>query len=117
MLPGKVRIVCDIIASLALALIAVALAWFAWGTLTQSWALNAKSVSQLQTPMVLPQGIWCVGLVWFACMAVLIPIQAIARLIAHDRPGFDALIGSLRVTEEIEQSGVENPAGGAEARS
>ncbi|OYW59456.1 MAG: hypothetical protein B7Z40_21575 [Bosea sp. 12-68-7] len=115
-LPGKVRIVCDIIASLALALIAVALAWFAWGTLAQSWALNAKSVSQLQTPMVLPQGIWCVGLVWFACMAVLIPIQAIARLIAHDRPGFDALIGSLRVTEEIEQSGVENPAGGAEAR-
>jgi hypothetical protein len=50
-------------------------------------------------------------------MAVLIPIQAIARLIAHDRAGFDALIGSLRVTEEIEQSGVENPAAGAESRS
>jgi TRAP-type C4-dicarboxylate transport system permease small subunit len=116
-LPGKARIVCDILASLALALVAVALAWFAWGTLAQSWALNAKSVSQLQTPMVLPQGIWCVGLVWFACMAVLIPIQAIARLIAHDRAGFDALIGSLRVTEEIEQSGVENPAAGAESRS
>jgi hypothetical protein len=26
-----------------LGLIAVALAWFAWGTLSQSWALNAKS--------------------------------------------------------------------------
>lgn len=109
-LPGKARVVCDILASLAVALVAVALAWFAWGTVSHSWALNAKSVSQLQTPMVIPQGIWCVGLVWFACMAVLIPIQAIARLIAHDRPGFDALIGSLRVTEEIEQSGVENPA-------
>lgn len=116
-LPGKARIVCDILASLALALIAVALAWFARGTLAQSWALNAKSVSQLQTPMVLPQGIWCAGLAWFACMAVLIPIQAIARLIAQDRAGFDALIGSLQVTEEIEQSGVENPAAGAEARS
>jgi TRAP-type C4-dicarboxylate transport system permease small subunit len=115
-LPGKVRVVCDIIASLALALIAVALAWFAWGTLAQSWALNAKSVSLLQVPMVIPQGIWCVGLVWFACMAVLIPIQAIARLIARDRAGFDALIGSLRVTEEIEQSGVESPSVATKAR-
>lgn len=110
-LPDRFRIVCDLLASAALAVIAVALAWFAYGTLAQSWALNAKSVSLLQVPMVIPQGIWCVGLVWFACMAVLIPIQAIARLIASDRPGFDALIGSLRVTEEIEQSGVERPAG------
>lgn len=109
-LPGKIRVVCDIIASLALALIAVALAWFAYGTLAQSWAMNAKSISLLQVPMAIPQGIWCVGIVWFACMAVLIPIQAVARLIARDRAGFDALIGSLRVAEEIEQSGVENPA-------
>ncbi len=115
-LPGPVRVICDIVASLALAVIAVALAWFAWGTLAQSWALNAKSVSLLQVPMVIPQGIWCVGLVWFACMAVLIPIQALARLIARDRAGFDALIGSLRVTEEIEQSGVENPAAATKAR-
>lgn len=108
-LPARLRVVCDIAASLALALIAVALAWFAYGTLAQSWALNAKSVSLLQVPMVLPQGIWCAGLVWFACMAVIIPIQAIARLLKRDRAGFDALIGSLRVSEEIEQSGVEAP--------
>ncbi|MFN3670756.1 MAG: TRAP transporter small permease subunit [Bosea sp. (in: a-proteobacteria)] len=110
-LPDRFRVACDLIASAALAVIAVALAWFAYGTLAQSWALNAKSVSLLQVPMVIPQGIWCVGLVWFACMAVLIPIQAIARLVAYDRPGFDALIGSLRVAEEIEQSGVERPLG------
>lgn len=110
-LPDRIRVACDLLASAALAVIAVALAWFAYGTLAQSWALNAKSVSLLQVPMVIPQGIWCVGLVWFACMAVLIPIQAIARLIARDRVGFDALIGSLRVAEEIEQSGVERSAG------
>lgn len=105
--PGRLRVVCDLLASLTLAVIAVALAWFAWGTLAQSWALNAKSISQLQVPMVIPQGVWFVGLFWFACMAVLIPVQAVARLIARDRAGFDALIGSLRVTEEIEQSGVD----------
>jgi TRAP-type C4-dicarboxylate transport system permease small subunit len=108
-LPDKVRVACDILASLSLTVIAVTLAWFSFGTLQASWTMNAKSISALQMPMVLPQGIWWVGLFWFACMAVLIPVQAITRLMARDRAGFDALIGSLRVTEEIEQTG----AGGA----
>lgn len=104
-LPDKVRVICDLLASLSLTVIAVTLAWFSFGTLQQSWSMGARSVSSLQTPMILPQGIWWVGLFWFACMAVLVPVQAIARLIQRDRTGFDALVGSLRVTEEIEQSG------------
>jgi TRAP-type C4-dicarboxylate transport system permease small subunit len=104
-LPARVRVLCDILAALALTIIAVALAWFTFGTLQQSWSMGARSVSTLQTPMILPQGIWWVGLFWFACIAVLVPVQAIARLIQRDRPGFDGLIGSLRVTEEIEQAG------------
>jgi TRAP-type C4-dicarboxylate transport system permease small subunit len=104
-LPDRLRVICDILASLSLTIIAVTLAWFTFGTLQASWSMNAKSVSVLQTPMILPQGIWWVGLFWFACMAVLTPIQAIARLVGRDRKGFDGLIGSLRVTEEIEQAG------------
>lgn len=110
-LPDKVRIVCDILASLSLALVSLVLAWYCFGTLQQSWQMGARSVSTLQTPMVLPQGVWCVGLFWFACMAVLAPIQAIRRLAAGDRRGFDGMIGSLRVAEEIEQAGV-GPASG-----
>jgi TRAP-type C4-dicarboxylate transport system permease small subunit len=105
-LPDRARVACDIVASVSLSVIAVALAWYSFGTLQQSWAMGAKSVSMLQTPMVLPQGIWWAGLFWFACMAVLIPIQAISRLLGGNRAGFDALIGSLRVVEEIEQAGV-----------
>lgn len=109
-LPDPIRIACDTLASLALALIAVALAWHSFGTLQQSWAMGAKSVSTLQTPMILPQGVWWVGLFWFAAMAVLIPFQALARLMRRDKAGFNHLIGSLRVVEEIEQAGV--PASG-----
>lgn len=113
-LPDRVRVACDILASLALALIAVALAWHAFGTLQQSWAMGARSVSTMQTPMVLPQGIWWFGLFWFACMAVLVPIQAAARLLKRDRAGFNHLVGSLRVVDEIEQAGV--PASGEKVR-
>lgn len=113
--PRPVRVAFDLLAALSMALLAVTLAWFCWGTLAQSMAMNAKSVSALQTPMALPQSIWWVGIFWFACVAVLLPIQAVLRLLAGDRPGFDALIGSLRVAEEISQAGVEQapPAKGA----
>lgn len=104
-LPDRARVVCDLLAAFSLTIIAIALAWFTFSTLQASWAMNAKSVSTLQTPMFLPQGVWWVGLFWFACMAVLVPIQAVLRLVARDRSHFDAMIGSLRVTEEIEQAG------------
>ena len=62
-----------------------------------------------QVPMAIPQGVWWVGIFWFAFMAVLIPLQAMARLLKGDRDGFEVLIGSLRVTDEISQAGVEQP--------
>ena len=61
----------------------------------------------MQTPMVLPQGVWWIGLLWFAFMAILLPLQAILRLLAKDQRGFDRLIGSLRVSEELEQAGID----------
>jgi hypothetical protein len=61
----------------------------------------------MQTPMVLPQGVWWIGLLWFAFMAVLLPLQAISRLLTADRRGFDKLIGSLRVADELEQAGID----------
>jgi TRAP-type C4-dicarboxylate transport system permease small subunit len=109
-LPLPLRRFCDLLASLSLAVIALALAWYAYGTLAQSMAMNAKSISTLQVPMALPQSIWWIGIFWFAFMAVLIPVQAMLRLITGDVAGFDALIGSLRVTDEIAQAGVEQPA-------
>jgi TRAP-type C4-dicarboxylate transport system permease small subunit len=106
-LPACLRAVCDLLASLALALIALALAWFCWGTLSQSIAMNAKSVSTLQTPMAVPQGLWWAGIAWFAAIAVIVPVQAFIHLLAGNRAGFDRLVGSLQVEEEIEQAGVD----------
>src|SRR6266568_4398934 len=55
--PHRVRMVCDALAALALSIIALALAWHCFGTLAQSWRMNAKSISILQVPLVIPQSI------------------------------------------------------------
>ena len=103
-LPFPLRAACDLLAALALAVVAAALAWFAWGTLAQSWSMGARSMSQMRIPMILPQGIWWIGLFWFACMAVLAPIQAVLRLMRGDRAGFEAAVGSTDLKAEIAEA-------------
>ncbi|GLT11019.1 TRAP transporter small permease subunit [Sulfitobacter porphyrae] len=103
-LPFPLRAACDLLAAFALALVAAALAWFAWGTLEQSWSMGARSMSQMRVPLVLPQGLWWIGLFWFACMAVLAPVQAVLRLIRGDRAGFDSVVGSADLDAEIAEA-------------
>jgi len=103
-LPFPLRAACDLLAAVALAVVAAALAWYAWGTLSQSWAMGARSMSQLQIPIAIPQGVWWIGLFWFACMAVLAPVQAVWRLIQGDRAGFEAAIGSADLDAEIDEA-------------
>lgn len=102
--PFPVRAACNLAAACALALVAAALAWFAWGTLAQSWSMDARSMSRMRIPLVVPQGLWWLGLAWFACVAVLTPVQAVLRLIRGDRAGFEAAIGSTDLDAEIEDA-------------
>lgn len=108
-LPRNLRRFFDFTASIALAVVAVALAYLTWTKLQQSWAMEAKSTSTLQVPLILPQGIWWVGLFWFGCVAVLTPALAIVRLVLGDRHGFDRLVASSALSEEIGQIGVKRP--------
>jgi TRAP-type C4-dicarboxylate transport system permease small subunit len=104
-LPAALRRPVDLLAALALAVAAVVLAIYGWETLATSWRMGARSVSRMQTPLVVPQVLWWAGLAWFALVAVLVPVQAVRRLAAGDGRGCDALIGPPGVKDEIEQAG------------
>ncbi|MEP2428657.1 MAG: TRAP transporter small permease subunit, partial [Tateyamaria sp.] len=62
-LPRPLRLAFDMTAAIALAVTAVALAWYSFDVLAQSWKLGARSQSTLQVPLLLPQGIWWLGFV------------------------------------------------------
>jgi TRAP-type C4-dicarboxylate transport system permease small subunit len=47
MLPNRLRRPLDMLAAVELAVVAVALAWHAWGTVSQSWGMGARWVSSL----------------------------------------------------------------------
>ena len=106
-LPSPARRVFDLVAALSLALAAGALAWFSLGTLTQSWAMNARSISTLQVPLALPQGVWWFGLFWFSVVATLVPLLAIWRILRGDADGFDKLLAPPGLSDELEQIGAD----------
>lgn len=103
-LPLPLRAACDLVAAIALAVIAAALAWFAFGMVSKSWELDARSMSLLRIPLVIPQGLWWIGLFWFACMAALAPVLAVLRLMQGDRAGFEAAIGVTDLGEEVREA-------------
>ena len=39
--------------------------WYAWGVCWQSFGPNSHSLSEIETPLVIPQGLWFAGLVFF----------------------------------------------------
>ena len=107
-LPRPLRRTIDLIASVALAVTAFAFAYYTFDVLRDSWQLDARSISTLQVPLVIPQGIWWAGFVWFAAMAVLTPLYAIGRLLGGDTDTYDSLISSSSLADELSQSGIES---------
>ena len=108
-LPAPLRRGVDVAASVALALTAVALAYFTFDVLYDSWKLDARSVSTLRVPLLIPQSVWWLGFVWFATVAVLVPICAVARLAAGDTEAFDAALSNASLSDELEQIGMSAP--------
>ena len=90
-LPEKGYWVLDVLAHFGLASVAVVLARSAWSTFAESLALGARSVSTLGFPMMIPQGLWALGLSWFALVTVLM----LAALLLN------ALRGRLVTVERI----------------
>lgn len=105
-LPRALRLPFDLAASLSLAVTALVFAWYSFDVLQESWRLDARSVSTLQTPLLIPQTVWWAGFVWFATVAVLTPLNAIMRLFAGDADKAETLVCAPGLLEELQESGV-----------
>jgi TRAP-type C4-dicarboxylate transport system permease small subunit len=107
-LPRKIRLAFDMLASLALAAVALAFAWYTFDVLQQTWKLGARSESTLQVPLILPQSLWWAGFVWFATVACLAPALACLRLISGDVNGAEELISNPDLSDELKEIGIHS---------
>ena len=116
--PLPVQAVLDLMAVLALAALALVLTRYAYDTAETSWALGARENTTLATPLVIPHGLWLIGLGWFALVCLEQVAQALLALARGGLPAVIRQAGPATTLDELREvqaladpklAGVERP--------
>ena len=100
----KPRAYLDICALASLSVIAAVMTYYGALVVLDNWELGARSNSTLHVPLAIPQGLWLLGLVWFATCSVVLLIVAV-NAVAHGRhQEVQEMFGIATVSEEVEAS-------------
>jgi TRAP-type C4-dicarboxylate transport system permease small subunit len=102
LLPAGLRFALDVSGVLLLVGFFGLVAWHAFGVVEQSWTSGSRSQSALETPTVIPQLLWWLGLAGFVLIGAALLVLAIG---VRQRSGWAAaarLIGTRSAEEEVE---------------
>jgi len=102
-LPPVARASLDVLALVSLTAVAVILAWYLFDTVEASWTLGARENTSLGTPLILPHGLWFIGLVWFAVVCVEQLVTVLGAVLRGDVDAVTAKAGPTGVEEELEE--------------
>ncbi|MFN8983900.1 MAG: TRAP transporter small permease subunit [Alphaproteobacteria bacterium] len=81
--------------------------FFAWAALElvdETALFNAHDNSALRIEMIWPQGIWAVGIISFAVMALVLMLEASLSILAGEPEALDTLLGSRTLHDETEEA-------------
>jgi TRAP-type C4-dicarboxylate transport system permease small subunit len=99
----RVRAMLDLISLATLMGFFGMVAWYAWGVVRQSWVSDSHSLSAIEAPLVIPQGLWFAGLVFFVLLCALLLVRGLLSFMAGDYSGLFSLIGSKSALAEAEE--------------
>lgn len=100
--PQKLRLALDLAALFLLVGFFALLTWHGLGVVSQSWTAASRSQSALETPTVIPQALWIIGLFTFVVIGVLLLVAALRLAAAGDLRGMARLISTRSAEEEVE---------------
>lgn len=93
--PSRGRALFDLVAMLALAGTVTLIALRGWPVLARSLANSSRANTPLETPLALVQAPWLAGWIWFALMAWLTFVAALALVARRDFAAAEATIGTF----------------------
>lgn len=100
--PQKLRLVLDLVALVLLVGFFALVAWHGLSVVLQSWTSESRSQSALETPTIIPQTIWLVGLAVFVAIGVVLLIEALRIIAAGNLRGAARLVGTRSAEEEVQ---------------
>ena len=102
LLPRRLRFALDVVGLVLLIAFFGLIAWHGWSMVAQSWVAGSRSQSALQTPTVIPQFIWLIGLIVFVAIAILLLVHAVVLAARGQHAAVAKLISTRSAEEEVE---------------
>ncbi|HKH00999.1 MAG TPA: TRAP transporter small permease [Bradyrhizobium sp.] len=99
----RARATLDLVSLACFALVIGLIAWHGWGVLKQSYVSGSRSLSELETPLIVPQALWFAGLAFFVAVALLLLCRALSAYLTSDFAKLFDLIGSKSAVAEAEE--------------
>lgn len=97
------RAALDIISLTTLLFFFGMVTWYAWGVVKQSWVSDSHSLSAIEAPLVIPQGLWFAGLLFFVALCLLLLLRSLHAFAAGNYTTLFELIGSKSALAEAEE--------------
>jgi TRAP-type C4-dicarboxylate transport system permease small subunit len=103
-LPVRWRAPLHLLSLVLLAGFAAFVAWAAWQLVDESALFDAHDNSALRIPLIIPQGIWAVGISAFVLMCAVLLLESLLALLSGEGEQLDALLGSRTLTDETQEA-------------
>src|ERR1044072_4241453 len=102
---SRLRAMLDLMSLAAFIFFFSLVTYYAWGVLKQSWTSDSHSLSEIQMPLIFPQGLWVLGLAFFVAVCVLLLARGLLGLVAGDLGQVFLLIRSESAVAEAQEAG------------
>src|SRR4029077_14865122 len=99
----RIRAALDLLSLATLVFFFALITYYAWGVFKQSWQSDSHSLSEIQMPLIFPQGLWVAGLAFFVAVSLLLFVRGLRSFVARDLDGLFARIGSKSAVAEAEE--------------
>lgn len=103
-LPLRWRAPLHLFSLLLLSGFAAFVTWAAWQLVDESALFDAHDNSALRVPLIIPQGIWAVGISAFVLMCAVLLLESLLALLTGEGERLDALLGSRTLSDETQEA-------------
>jgi TRAP-type C4-dicarboxylate transport system permease small subunit len=103
LLPRRLRLALDFAGIALLIAFFGLIALHGWGVVQQSWTSGSRSQSALQTPTVIPQSIWLIGLTLFFLVGLALLVHAAVLVSRREPAAAERAISTRSAEEEVKQ--------------
>lgn len=102
LLPTRLAAALDILSLVTMLAFVGLLTWQGWHVFSQSFRLGSRALTPIATPLMYPQFLWVVGLVYFLIVIVLLLAHCCHAFVMNDIGTVQRLAGSRTAQQDLE---------------